>query len=217
MTGFANQAGSVMHILEQWFPSHAFIEAAAIGDYPILPGESALVANAVLSRRQEFATGRWLARQALRKLGLPDHPIPTGRLKNPLWPPGIIGTISHDGALCAVAVMQANGSIGGIGIDLMWLPRHAGRMNDLLPMFMTDPDELQVVARLDSAAEPAMLLFSLKEALLKALSFRLTDFIDLRSIEIGQPGCSVFGDPIRTILFAATIGDYLVTAAIADG
>ena len=92
--------------LKQWFPT-AFVRAAEIKSYPLLQEEEALVVRAVASRRNEFSTGRWLARQGLQGLGLADSPIGMGRLRNPLWPSNVVGTISHDGDLCAVALLKS--------------------------------------------------------------------------------------------------------------
>ncbi len=208
----------IQHKLQQWFPDQAFIKAAAIQAYPILPEEQALVANAVESRQQEFATGRWLSRQGLQQFGLPDQPIGIGRLRNPLWPETVTGTISHDHELCAVVLMQKSpAGETGIGIDLISLPQRAGRMEELAPVFMAGADELTAMSRFNSAIDPAMLLFSLKESAIKALSMQLDDFIDMRAIEFQyteQLGFSVSGRHINADIFAATTDNYLLTSVI---
>jgi 4'-phosphopantetheinyl transferase EntD len=212
----AEEAARVTGLLRRWLPDGTFVRAARIDDYPLLPQEDALVANAVERRRREFATGRSLARAGLRHFGLTDQPIPIGRLHNPLWPDGVIGTLSHDGELCAVALRRKGGEARGIGIDLIALAQRAGRMADLAPMFLTGTDELDSIATLDVAADPPLLLFSLKEAVIKALSFRLDDFIDMRAIEIcrGRPFAIRIADAaIDAELFAAVTESYLVTAA----
>jgi enterobactin synthetase component D len=201
--------------LTRWLPHETYVQAAAIDDYPVLPEELALVADAIERRRREFATGRWLAREGLRHLGLPDRPILMGRLRNPLWPDGVLGTLSHDAELCAVALRRA-GAVRGMGIDLMSLAQRAGRMDDLTPMFLTSAGELDSIATLNVPVDPAMLLFSLKEAAIKALSFRLTDFIDMREIEIRHADSfelRMADGIIRAELFAAVTDRYLVTAA----
>jgi enterobactin synthetase component D len=202
--------------LKQWFSSQAFIKAARIQDYPILPEEQALVANAVSSRQHEFATGRWLSRQGLQSFGLPDRPIKMGRLRNPLWPESVTGTISHDGELCAVVLMQEQlRNEAGIGIDLVSLPQRTGRMDELAPMFMANADELSAMAAFNLAVDPALLLFSVKESVVKAMSFQLDDFIDMRAIEIHHSDTlrfSISGNLVSADIVAATTGNYLVTA-----
>ncbi|MDP1771716.1 MAG: 4'-phosphopantetheinyl transferase superfamily protein [Methylobacter sp.] len=207
----------IEHSLKQWFlPGQAFVKAAKIQDYPILPEEQALVAKAVSSRQHEFATGRWLSRQGLQSFGLPDEPIKMGRLRNPLWPKSVSGTISHDGKLCAVVLMQKHQhSEAGIGIDLVSLPQRAGRMDELTPMFLANADELSAMAAFNLAVDPALLLFSIKESVVKAMSFKLDDFIDMRAIEIHHSDkmrFSISGNAICADITAATTGNYLVTA-----
>lgn len=210
------EIGRIERPLKAWFPEPAFIKAAAIGDHPILPEERALVANAVERRQREFATGRFLARQGLRRFGLPDRPILAGRLREPLWPDSVIGTISHDGALCAVALMRKQeGSEAGIGIDLVSLMRRPLRMDELASMFVTHEDELGAVAALNVPVDPALLLFSLKESAVKAISAPPDDFIDLRAIEIRAIDGLAFslrGVPVSSDLFAAATDRHLVTA-----
>lgn len=202
--------------LRQWFPNQAFVKAAKIQDYPILPEEQALVANAVSSRQREFATGRWLSRQGLQSFGLPDQPIKMGRLRNPLWPESVTGTISHDGELCAVVLMQKQQHCeASIGIDLVSLPQRVGRMDELALMFLANADELSAMAAFNLAVDPALLLFSVKESVVKAMSFQLDDFIDMRAIEIYHADKLRFrisGNSASADIVAATTGNYLITA-----
>jgi enterobactin synthetase component D len=208
------EAAEVADLLTRWLPDGTFVQAARIDDHPVLPEELALVADAVARRRQEFVTGRWLARAGLRHFGLPDRPILMGRLRNPLWPDEVIGTLSHDGDLCAVALRRRD-TVRGIGIDLIERSRRAGRMDDLAPIFVTSSAELDVIATLDVAVDPSMLLFGLKEAVIKALAFRLDDFIDMREIEIchGRPFAVRIADATIDVALFAAVTEYLVTAA----
>ncbi|MGZ9709213.1 4'-phosphopantetheinyl transferase family protein [Glaciimonas sp. GNP009] len=209
-------------ILRLWFPHPAFAAAARIGDYTILAQEQALVANAVVHRRQEFATGRWLSRQGLQQFGCDDAAILIGRLRNPLWPASVIGTISHDGMLCAAVLLQSEGPAPAqqgtdIGIDLVYLPQRSGRLNDLAPMFMAHEKELDVMAAFQLAVDPAVLLFSVKESIVKAMSRRLNDFIDMRAIAIHRTdtlgfGFSLGNDCPDVDILAAVCGNYLITA-----
>ena len=216
MNQISRDVEQVQSRLHEWFPEPAFIRVAKIQYYPILLEEQALVANAVSSRQQEFATGRWLSRQGLQQFGLPDKPIKMGELRNPLWPEPVIGTLSHDGELCAVVLMQKQAhSEAGIGIDLVALSQRAGRMAELAPMFVANADELTAMAAFNSRLDPALLLFSLKESVIKALTFQLNDFIDMRAIEVQYTDklhFKISGDRIKTNTFSATAGNYLLTA-----
>lgn len=203
--------------LKNWFPN-AFVQTAIIKNYPILAEERALVASSVLSRQNEFATGRWLARQGLRSLSFEDTPIGIGRLRNPLWPQAIIGTISHDGDFCAVVLQKKTDSqVLGIGLDLVVLSPRTEQIGPLLSMFLTHEKELDALSTVQTQIEPGLLLFSIKESVIKALSHRLSDFIDMRQVEIYYSDSlkfKLFGSEIQGSIYIANSDNYLLTAAI---
>lgn len=91
-----------------------FIEA----DGDLEPIERSFVANAVHSRRKEFALGRALARRALAAAGHARVGIPAGPDRAPIWPTGIIGSITHCDHIAVAAVAPTQSGIQAIGIDL---------------------------------------------------------------------------------------------------
>jgi 4'-phosphopantetheinyl transferase EntD len=132
----------------------------------LFPEEEALVARATETRRQEFATGRECAREALSALGLGKAPILRGYQGAPQWPDGIVGSITHCPGYCAAAVARA-GDLAALGLhaepgtalpggvlELVSQPAERARLRDL------------------SAASPGIswdrLLFCAKEAVYKA-------------------------------------------------
>jgi 4'-phosphopantetheinyl transferase EntD len=119
--------------------------------------------QAVDKRRREFTTGRVCAHRALRRLGLEAVAIDTGPHGEPLWPTGVVGSITHCDGYRACAVARCEG-VRAIGID--------AEPDEPLPdgvfehvAFGREP---ALVA--DRAAGPCMdrLLFSAKEAVYKA-------------------------------------------------
>jgi 4'-phosphopantetheinyl transferase EntD len=93
--------------------------AEAFGDdpgEPVFPGEEDLVATATEGRRREFVTARRCAREALESLGVPPVAIRTGARREPLWPDGVVGAITHCRGYRAAAVARAS-EIDGLGID----------------------------------------------------------------------------------------------------
>lgn len=118
-------------------------------------------------RRQEFATGRLCAREALEGLGVPGGPIVRNEGRSPRWPPGIVGSITHCQGYCAAAAARAS-DLAAIGIDAepdLPLPRE---VEDRI----VQPEEsvqLRALARAQ-AGGPAWdrLLFCAKEAVYKA-------------------------------------------------
>src|SRR3984957_6533699 len=82
----------------------------------LLPEEFACLGRVVPKRYREFATGRTCARQALGILGFPRSPILVGPSRQPLWPPGAVGSITHCTGYCAAAVGRRE-DYRAIGID----------------------------------------------------------------------------------------------------
>lgn len=143
--------------------------AESLGASPgtgLFPEEEALIARATEKRRQEFASGRERAREALAALGMGKVPILRGYRGAPQWPSGIVGSITHCAGYCAAAVARA-GDLAAIGLDaepnaalpggvleMVSLPAERARLRDL------------------AAAQPGIswdcLLFCAKEAVYKA-------------------------------------------------
>jgi 4'-phosphopantetheinyl transferase EntD len=82
----------------------------------LFPEETALLGGAVAERVAEFATARDCARRALRRLGVPDGAILRGPHREPLWPNGFVGSITHCAGYRAAAVAPATEMLS-IGID----------------------------------------------------------------------------------------------------
>lgn len=132
----------------------------------LFPEEEAVVARAVEKRRREFASGRGCAHRALERLGVAPGPVPTGERGEPIWPEGVIGTISHCRGYRGCAVARG-ADLATIGIDAEpHAPLPEGLIADL-----ARPEELAGIAEL-ARAEPEVhwdrLLFCAKEAVYKA-------------------------------------------------
>ena len=84
----------------------------------MLPGERELVRCAVGKRRREFAAGRYCARNAMAALGQAIETLGRRPGGAPDWPPGVVGSISHDDCFSAAAVAWVRDGITGLGIDL---------------------------------------------------------------------------------------------------
>lgn len=142
------------------------------GEAPLHPDEAALVAGAMDKRRREFALGRACARAALAAMGVEAGPILRAGDGAPLWPAGVVGSISHtDGYACAV--VGASSRFAAMGVDV---ERIGGVGDDLLPRLFDDRERARLMA-MDAAerAVAATLGFSAKEACFKAFGARFRD------------------------------------------
>lgn len=143
------------------------VAAVAITDRSefLLPVERAGLPQASAGRLAEYSSGRWLARQLLESLGAGRPPIARGADRLPCWPIGWVGSISHSGTICAVAVARTSDH-RGLGIDIE--PDEPVKPG--LPAMVCFGDELAWIADSDPIVERrrARLVFSVKEAVYKA-------------------------------------------------
>ena len=166
----------------------ATTESAAHDDV-LAPSERAAITDAVPSRRAEFTTGRWLARRALAQLGVEVDAIDVGPDRAPLWPPGIVGSITHTRGLCAVAVARSE-DVAAIGLDAEPAEALSVQVLHEVPR----PSERRWLATLpeDERGPPARLLFArlvfaIKECVYKAQYPIAARFLDFPDVEVTTP------------------------------
>ncbi|MFO1059858.1 MAG: 4'-phosphopantetheinyl transferase superfamily protein [Dongiaceae bacterium] len=140
----------------------------------LLPEEAALLGRAVEKRVREFTEGRHCARMALRRLGLPAAPILRGEGREPLWPAGIVGSITHCEGYRAAAVARASAA-ATLGIDA---EIHAPLPQGVARMVLVE-EERDWLARAPEGICWDRVIFSAKESVFKAwwpLARRWLDF-----------------------------------------
>ena len=152
-------------MIEELLPAEVAAEDI-VGSDPaaaLLPEEEDLVARAVRKRRLEVTNVRTAARRALARIGVPAVPILRGPKGQPLWPDGVVGSMTHTAGYCAAAVADV-GKVRSVGID--------AEEHDKLPDGVLDavalPDEQAMLKRLGTDAHWDRLLFSAKESTYKA-------------------------------------------------
>jgi 4'-phosphopantetheinyl transferase EntD len=151
-------------------PSVAFtlVSDEDVKDFQLHPLEQEALGDAVSTKRkQDFILGRAAARKSLSAIGFPVvSPVLRGEQREPLWPVGVVGSISHSGAY-GVAVAAWQQDVPALGIDIQKVEE---RYTDELIARFADPDEFDWV-RSDPArrTERAVKLFSAKESIFKAL------------------------------------------------
>jgi enterobactin synthetase component D len=118
---------------------------------------------------------------ALDQLDFPVRPIPKGASNEPVWPDGIVGSITHNGDTCMVAVAR-DISCAGIGIDV---ENRDAEVRDLSRMILRD-DELGDAPSEDAGAfsDRVRLAFSAKESVFKAVFPRVKRFIDFNEVSV---------------------------------
>jgi 4'-phosphopantetheinyl transferase EntD len=146
--------------LRSLLPLSVAVAGASAGSVAdaLLGAEVDAVLGAIPARRHEFALGRTCARRALQQLGVTPLAIGVGEHREPLWPAGVVGSITHCSSFCAAAVV-ADGALRGLGIDV--------EDRQVLPQETT---ELIMTPGEHATVEPGseIVLFSAKEAVFKA-------------------------------------------------
>ncbi len=151
--------------------------------------ELSAILKAVDKRRREFTLGRFCARAAMRRLGVPVAAVPVGERREPLWPEGIVGSISHSGSH-AVAVLARTADYASLGVDVeisrsleAGVRERIGSTEELREIA-----EHPLCAGLEPAASAAM-LFAAKEAIYKCcfpVAREFLSFEDVRWRAIGS-------------------------------
>jgi len=215
-------------MIEAILPAAAAVAEARDDDAPValFPEEEAIVARAVEKRRRKFASGRGCAHRALAALGEAPVPVPAGERGEPIWPDGVVGSITHCKGYRGCAVARGS-DLATIGIDA---ETHAPLPGGLLPN-LASPEEIDALAAL-GRADPSIhwdrLLFSAKEAVYKAwypLAERWLGFEDaVLTIDPGArafsarllvPGPPLAGTELRGFDGRWLVADDLVLTAIA--
>jgi 4'-phosphopantetheinyl transferase EntD len=146
-------------------PSAVAVAVAGPADWTgdLLPAEQACLSErAVQTRRRDFAAGRNCARRALRDLGLPTAAVPAAADRAPVWPAGVVGSITHTAGYCAAAAAHTT-DIRSVGMDA---EQHR-EINPGVRRLVLLPEEEAACARLPSDISWPVVLFSAKETIYK--------------------------------------------------
>jgi len=148
-------------------------------DCHLPPAEQAAATSMKPKRRSEFIHGRACARAALAALGFPDESIPVGDSREPVWPKGVVGSISHCEMVAAATAGRCD-EIGGLGIDLeLAEPLDAATLN-----LICRAPEQSWLQHTDDKLQFAKLIFSAKESIFKCIWPTIRHFVDFQDIGI---------------------------------
>lgn len=146
------------------------------------PLEKTLVSNSVDVRRAEFGDARWCAHTALTDLGYDwDVPILKGERGMPLWPDGVVGSMTHTDGFRA-AVVAPTRSVRSIGLDA----EPAEPLPENVLESIARPAEIDQLADLRAAGVHCAdrLLFCAKESTYKSWFPMTQRFLDFDGAEV---------------------------------
>lgn len=134
-------------------------------DLPVSAHEESAVAGAVNKRVQEFRGGRTCAHRALYELG-EFGPILSGPRGEPVWPPGVVGSITHCVGYRAAAVSRP-AVVRAVGTDAEPHAPVPSELHDLVAS-VEEQDALAQLSRDHPDIHWHRVLFSAKESIYKA-------------------------------------------------
>ncbi len=166
-------------LVRDQFPPEVVVVLATAEDHyaRLLAGEETCVQDAVEKRVREFRAGRACARRALAQLGVHDFALVAGPDRDPIWPRGIVGSITHCAGFVGAAVAPAE-SIRGLGLDAE--PAEALK-DELVPLVCT-PAERDWLAQVGQ--DWAKVVFSAKEAVFKCLYPLTRAWLDFQDVSL---------------------------------
>lgn len=192
------------------------VDASAAAN--LFPEEAATLGLVVPTRHRQFSLGRSCAHRALAALGFPPAPILVGAHGEPLWPQGIVGSITHSDGYCGAAVARAT-RFAGIGIDA---EVNDALPNDVLTLISNDLERKQIAALPKQEISWDRVLFSIKESIYKAVFPTIQRWLGFEDASVTiYPGKVTFRatltieDSIRTICGRFIIaGGQVITVAV---
>ena len=123
--------------------------------------------RAVNKRRAEFLAGRYCAAKAIQGLGgVWCDNIPVGEKREPVWPEGFLGSITHCHQFASAAVAK-EATVQGVGIDSERIVSEKTENN--IKDHLATKEELAIDAGGHDPEFLLTLIFSGKEALYKCL------------------------------------------------
>ncbi len=154
--------------------------------------------------RRATATGRMLAREVLRSLGVSPGPILRTTGGQPAWPIGMVGSIAHDDevAVCVCGInVNVNVGVGvGVGVDI--------EPAEPLPAEIVDDvvcTELERALVGDDLVL-ARLLFCAKEAVYKACFPIDARFLEFNDVWLAEPASGSSSSSSSAWLMATSTG-----------
>jgi len=174
-------------------------------EHALLDEEAASIASSVIAVRSASGAARIVARRLLAQFGYGSVVLPKAPSGAPVWPAGIVGSMTHDDQI-AVAAMGLQRDFACIGIDVE-------------PAVPLPPDMLTLVAKPEElrqiANEPlgGKLLFGLKEAVYKAVYPLDGIFLEFQDIAVDLAGRTATTQGGRVVALRYGVSSHVLALA----
>ena len=166
---------AVLACLERLAGQSISVAVSTVGSEDgLLDPEHEAVLRAVQKRRAEFAAGRRAARLALRGGGHNAVAIPQNAHRAPVWPEGLVGSLSHDNGL-AIAGVARLAQVRALGLDLAEADDFPAHLRDQVLRTPREKQQSGLEARLN---------FSAKESVFKAFYPMVQEYFGFDAVEV---------------------------------
>ena len=159
--------------------------------------------GAVTKRKAEFIAGRYCAKTAIQRLPLQQSPlqqsplqepplhqassqfsaIGIGEKRQPLWPRGIVGSITHSHGFAAAAVADTT-SARSLGIDSEYMINEKTASNIACHILREEENYCDNQQLVDNDIAYLTLIFSAKESIFKCLHPLVHQYFDFKDATI---------------------------------
>lgn len=144
--------------------------------------------KAVVKRQAEYIAGRYLAKRCLTALGCNETHVGISQQRAPLWPKGMMGSISHTNNRAICIVQSCEVADQGIGIDIEQCLTDS-TATSIKSTIINDAEYTLIMNHYVDFAQGLAVVFSAKESLFKALYPQVKayfDFLDAEVVAMGR-------------------------------
>ncbi|WP_159653223.1 4'-phosphopantetheinyl transferase family protein [Vibrio atypicus] len=139
--------------------------------------------RAVLKRRCEFLAGRACSKRGLLALNhLPALELKVGEHNQPLWPEGIVGSISHCVGHAVAVVGRESVDLLGVGIDIERVVS-ADLAQQIGDHLLSKPEQ-NIAQTVFNYQQLVTVVFSAKESIYKAIFPTVNRILGFESVEL---------------------------------
>ena len=163
------------------FDSERFCDSAFAAAHIVCPEH---IERSVVKRRAEFFYGRLCAQMALAEHNIFGVNVSIGARREPIWPAGMMGSITHTRTLAAAVTVSVENH-RGIGIDLE-LASEGNIVGPMAGIIVSDA-ELACLRSACGALDLHQLLvvvFSAKESFFKATYNVVREYFDFDAVQV---------------------------------
>ena len=174
-------------------------------EYALMPEEASAFASSVVTVRRASGAVRIVARQLLARVGFAGCAVPKTKSGAPIWPAGVVGSLTHDARVAAAAVAMHR-DFSALGVDIE-------------PAEALPPELLELVAtpreRAEIDVDPyhGRLLFAAKEAVYKAVFPLDQTFLEHHDVEVSLTNRRAIVRNGRVVELRYCISEHLLVLA----